>query len=551
MVRILCPGLSPDGLSFGMQQKGSGDNLSTYPYHSARAVVVGSRGAVATAQPQAALAGMEMLLKGGSAGDAAVAMAAALTVLEPTSNGLGSDAFALVWADKPIGLNASGRSPRDLDLTALPREGIYPQQGWLPVTVPGAVSGWVALWRRFGKLDLSQVLAPAIRYAGEGFALSPVVARSWRRAFASYQGLPEPLRQSFYNQFFPAGFTPKPGAIFRSPDLAHSLNEIAESEGESFYRGRLAAEIADFAAASGGYLTRGDLAAHQAEWVEPLALDYRDCTVYELPPNGQGVAALEALGILAGFDPGRFPRDSVESFHLQIEAMKLALADATRHVADPAYMTIAPEQLLAPAYLASQRERIDSEALDIAPEGPGGGTVYLAAADGEIAVSFIQSNFAGFGSGVVVPETGIALQNRGACFSLAPGHPNVAAPNKRPYHTIIPGFLAREGQPWGPFGVMGGMMQPQGHLQVVVNLVDYGLNPQAALDAPRFKIDGDKVWLEAAVPVHVALGLADLGHTVVLSPEAAPFGRGQVILRQGQVWVAGSEPRADGVALAW
>lgn len=533
-----------------MQQKAPGD-LTIYPYHSSRRVVVGSRGAVATAQPQAALAGMEMLLKGGSAADAAVAMAAALTVLEPTSNGLGSDAFALVWAGQPLGLNASGRSPKNLDLAALPQGGTYPQQGWLPVTVPGAVSGWIALWRRFGKLALSEVLAPAIRYAGEGFALSPVVARNWRRALAAYQGLPEPLRQSFYAQFFPTGFSAEPGAIFRSPALANSLTEIAQSEGESFYRGRLAGEIAGFAAASGGYLTRADLAAHQAQWVEPLALNYRDCTVYELPPNGQGVAALEALGILAGFDLGHFSRDSVESFHLQIEAMKLALADAAQHLADPAYMTIDPEQLMAPAYLAAQRDQIGGKALEISPAGPGGGTVYLAAADGEIAVSFIQSNFAGFGSGVVVPGTGISLQNRGACFSLEAGHPNLVAPGKRPYHTIMPGFLVREGQPWGPFGVMGGMMQPQGHLQVVVNLVDYGLNPQAALDAPRFKFEAGKVWLEAAVPTHVAQGLADLGHSVVLSAEPSPFGRGQIILRQGQAWAAGSEPRADGLALAW
>lgn len=523
-------------------------------YPSMRQVMIGQRGAVATSQPQAALAGMEMLLAGGNAADAAIAMAAALAVLEPTSNGLGSDAFALVWDGSDLkGLNASGKSPSILDTSLIFGQPALPELGWLPVTVPGAISGWMDLWRRYGKMPFGELLAPAIRYAEEGFALTPGIARDWARSAARFQDLPHALRASFFDCFFPQGFKPKAGAIYRNPPQARTLREIAQTEGKSFYQGALAQKTASFARKTGGFLSFEDLTAHEPLWVEPLSIPYGEYTVYELPPNGQGLAALLALGILSGLGVSRHPRESSQSYHLQIEAMKLALADARAYICDPQILPIKPERFLDLAYLADRRACIGDRAMTLANPGhPRGGTVYLAAADGNLMVSFIQSNYQGFGSGVVIPGTGIALQNRGACFSLDPCHPNAAAPGKRPFHTIIPGFLARNGKPLGPFGVMGGPMQPQGHLQVIVNMADYGMNPQAALDAPRWRfLEGSRVLLESSVPRHVALDLADMGHEVEMSPEASDFGRGQIILQEEGVFFAGSEPRADGMALTW
>ena len=516
--------------------------------------MIGKRGAVATSQPQAVLAGMEMLLKGGNAADAAIAMAVALTVLEPVSNGIGSDAFAIVWDGKAVGLNASGRSPLGLDVHALEGCPVYPELGWPSVTVPGAVSAWIALWRRYGSLSLRRVFAPAIRYADEGFAITPHIARVWAKEALRFSSLPQALQGPFFSTFFPDGFEPKPGATFRNPDQARTLREIAATEGESFYRGRLASKMASFSEMTGGFLSTKDLATHEPLWVNPLSLDYRGLTVYELPPNGQGLAALLALGILSPFELQRYPRESAESYHIQIEAMKLALADVRRCIADPAIMTLDASSLLEPARIAQRASLIGENAIPLAEPGPSyqGGTVYLAAADGELMVSFIQSNYQGFGSGVVVPGTGIALQNRGACFSLETGHPNCVAPGKRPYHTIMPGFLALDGKPLGPFGVMGGPMQPQGHLQVVVNLADYGMSPQTALDAPRWKfLDGSRVLLESSVPRLIALALADKGHTIEMSAEPSHFGKGQAILKEHGAFFAGSDPRADGLALAW
>ncbi|HBB31466.1 MAG TPA: gamma-glutamyltransferase [Cyanobacteria bacterium UBA9273] len=527
-------------------------NLTHYPYPSTRRVILGQRCAAATSQPLATLAGMEMFWAGGNAVDAALAMAIALTVVEPTSNGIGSDAFALVWDGQLHGLNASGRSPQNLTLEHFAGRDRVPAQGWLPVTVPGAVSAWRALWQRWGKLPFEQLFAPAIRYAQEGFPVSPVTARAWKRAEAVYLPLEGREFEPFKAVFFPSDRAPKVGEVWYSEPHATTLTSIAQSGGESFYRGELAYAIANFAANTGGVLTAADLAAHQADWVAPLSTNYRHLSVWEIPPNTQGIATLIALNILEGFPLCRYPRESAESYHLQIEAMKLAFADVHRYVADPQFMDVAVEQLLDKAYGQQRRQLIGEQAIPLAEPGlPQGGTVYLAAADGELMVSLIQSNFQGFGSGILIPGTGIALQNRGVAFSLEANHPNQVAPAKRSYHTIIPGFLTQNGQPLGPFGVMGGHMQPQGHLQVVVNLADYGMNPQAALDAPRWQfLAGKRVLLEQTVPRSVALALAERGHDIQICADGAEFGKGQIILRDKGVLVAGSEPRGDGLALA-
>lgn len=526
-------------------------DLTHYPYPSRRHVVLGRRGAVATSQPLAALAGMEMLLKGGSAVDAAIAMAACLTVVEPTSNGIGGDLFAQVWDGRLHGLNASGKSPLALTPERVP-EGGMPERGWLPVTVPGAVSGWRALHERWGRLPFAEVLAPAIRYAEEGFPVGPETARAWRRAEGVYLPLQRPEFRPFQEVFFPGGRAPRAGEVWHSPLHARTLREIAESYGESLYRGPLAEAIAGFSEATGGLLTREDLAAHSPEWVEPLAYTYRGLTVHELPPNGQGLAALLALALLEGFD---LRLEDPFSYHLQIEAMRLALADAFRYVADPRFLELPPQALLAADYVAERRRLIGERALpQVLPGLRPEGTVYLAAADGEVMVSLIQSNYQGFGSGILIPGTGIALQNRGLGFSLEEGHPNRVGPGKRPYHTIIPGFLTQEGKPLGPFGVMGGYMQPQGHVQVVLALAQ-GLNPQAALDRPRWQVvpgqGRDEVLLEPGISQATALFLKELGHRVRYEAEYGLFGRGQVVLRHGEALLAASDPRAEGLALAW
>ncbi|MBF2001045.1 MAG: gamma-glutamyltransferase family protein [Synechococcales cyanobacterium M58_A2018_015] len=526
-------------------------SLTAYPYPGARRVVLGRNYAAATSQPLATLAGMEMFWAGGNAVDAAVAMAIALTVVEPTSNGIGSDAFALVWDGQLHGLNASGRSPQGLPIDAFAEFEQVPSLGWLPVTVPGAVSAWRALWQRWGKLPFEQVFGPAIRYAEQGFPVSPETARAWRAAELVFGARTDPALQPFKQAFFPNGRAPRAGAIWGSPAHAATLREIAATEGESFYRGSLATQMAEFAMATGGWLSVEDLAAHQVQWVQPISTDYRDLTVWEIPPNGQGIAALMALNLLEGVELSRYPRESVMSLHWQIEAMKLAFADVHQHVADPDWMRVQATDLLSKAYAERRRALIQHQAMLAQADLPTSDTVYLAAADQNLMVSLIQSNFEGFGSGILIPGTGIALQNRGVGFQLDPQHPNCVAPGKRPFHTIIPGFLTQGKQPLGPFGVMGGHMQPQGHVQVVVNLVDYGLNPQAALDAPRWQFaSGKTVWLEPAVPPSVVLELMERGHDVQLVAEPRLFGKGQMILRQDEVLVAASEPRADGLALA-
>ncbi|WP_199711069.1 gamma-glutamyltransferase family protein [Tessaracoccus antarcticus] len=445
------------------------------------------RGAVATSQPLAAEAGLGILRAGGNAVDAAVAMAACLPVVEPCSNGLGSDAFALVWdGDHLHGLNGSGRAPASASASRLRDRGLttMPVWGWEAVTVPGAVRAWADLHRRFGRLSFSDVMEPAIALATEGFALSGVVAWGWHRGVAAAAArASEPSAAGFAPLFAPGGRAPEVGEVWRSPEMAATLTAIAASSGEDFYTGGLGARMVAFARATDGSLTAGDLAGHTSEWVQPISARYRDHEVWEVPPNGQGIAALIALNVLDGFTP-----DEAADWHRQIESVKMALADTHALLGDPAVVDVPVEALLSAGHAARRRASIGARALaPVAVDPRASDTVYLCAADGDgMMVSFIQSNFHGFGAQVVVPGTGISLQNRGAGFSLEPGHPNELAPGKRPFHTVIPGFLTRGGAPVGPFGVMGGHMQAQGHVQVVLHTVDGGDDPQTALGRPRW-----------------------------------------------------------------
>ena len=527
-----------------------------FPFPSQRMPVIACNGIVATSQPLAAQAGLMMLQKGGNAVDAAIATAVALTVLEPTSNGIGSDAFALVWDGSRLhGLNASGRAPAALQAAHLRAQGYtkMPSDGWIPVTVPGAPAAWGDLLERFGRLPLDEVMAPAIAYAVEGYGVSPIVANNWARSAKRFLANKDPALAHWAETFTKNGRTPNVGERWASPDHAHTLRTLAKQGIRDFYEGEIADKIASFAQATGGLLNADDLAAHHNRWVEPIYTTYRGHEIWEIPPNGQGLAALIALAILEGSDLPNHPYGSVESLHLQIEAMKLAFADAYRYIADPEKVDVPVKGLLDPAYIASRRELIGPQARQPEPGNPPrGGTVYLCAADRDgMMVSYIQSNYMGFGSGIVVPGTGIALQNRGECFSLEEGHPNEAAGRQRSYHTIIPSFLTRGGQPVGPFGVMGGYMQPQGHIQVALGTIDYNFNPQAVLDAPRWQVTGGLgVSLEPNFSEKIQHALAARGHEVQMASEG--FGRGQIIWRLDEgVMVAGSDLRADGAAVGW
>ncbi|HEX6291698.1 MAG TPA: gamma-glutamyltransferase family protein [Herpetosiphonaceae bacterium] len=533
-------------------------DFSTLPYPSARQPLFATHGVVATSQPLAAQAGLAMLRQGGNAVDAAIATAAALTVLEPTSNGIGGDAFALVWDGVRLhGLNGSGRAPAALTLDAVRRHGhiAMPTRGWLPVTVPGAPAAWRDLHKRFGKLRFSMLLEPAISYAEQGYPVSPVLARYWNRAEQAYRGNTEVEFSGWAATFAPAGRAPQAGEIWRSLDHARTLSLIGESQADDFYRGVTAQTTARFAAQTGGLLTADDLARHASTWVDPISTSYRGYDVWEIPPNGQGLTALIALNLLEGFPLDRFPRESVQSYHLQIEAIKLAFADAQRYIADPERVPVPTEALLSKEYANQRRTLINERALEPESGDPlRGGTVYLCTADGDgMMVSMIQSNYMGFGSGIVVPGSGIALQNRGAGFTLQAGHPNQVEPGKRPFHTIIPGFLTRQGTAIGPFGVMGGHMQPQGHVQMIVNTIDYGLSPQASLDAPRwYWAQGRAIEVEAGVDQEIVQQLREQGHAVTVSQEAGTFGRGQIIWRlPSGAYVAGSDGRTDGAAVGY
>jgi len=522
------------------------------PYPSRRVPLL-ARNIVSTSQPLAAQAGLRMLLAGGNAVDAALASAITLTVVEPTGNGVGSDAFAIVWDGQGLhGLNASGRSPAGWTRDRFAGMAKMPQRGWESVTVPGAVSAWLALSDRFGRLPFADLFAPAIGYARDGFALSPTIARLWEIGAGLLHDQP-----GFADNFMPGGRVPKAGEIYRNEGLARTLEAIAATKGADFYTGELARRIVAASADNGGAMSLDDLADHRADWCGTISASYGDVALHEIPPNGQGIAASMALGMLAHTDIESHAPDSAQSMHLQIEAMKIALADAEAHVADPAAMKFGPGALLDPGYLKARAALISADAAGDPGAGAptAGGTVYVTAADASgMMVSYIQSNYAGFGSGVVVPGTGIHMQNRGIGFTTEAGHPNEVGPRKRPFHTIIPGFLMRGDQPQMSFGVMGGPMQAQGHLQMVIRTVLHGQNPQAASDAPRWRVvRGRRVAVEWEMPEETVDALTALGHEVVReTPDSAfGFGGAQLIWRDGDGYIAGSDHRKDGCAVGF
>lgn len=523
-----------------------------YPYPSKRHVVYAKNGMVCAGNPTATAAGLQTLMKGGNAVDAAVTVAATLPVSEPTGNGLGADCFAIIWyKGKLYGINGSGPAPKALTIDALKARGHekIPSYGVEPIDVPGAVAGWVAMHERFGRMEFKDVLAPAISYAENGFPVSPNISRLWEEAwtiYGKYRDRPE--FQGWFDTFAKADGWYRPGEMFRNPDIAKSLRLIAETRDEAFYKGELAGRMDDFFKKHNGFLTGDDLAAYKPEWVDPISVNYHSYDVWELPPNGHGITVLMALQILKGFEFGA--RDDVETLHRQIEAMKLAMVDTAMHVAEPSAMKVTVEQLLSEDYAAKRRALIGTEAIMPAAGDPGTpSTVYFCCADGEgNMVSMIQSNFRGFGSGIVVPGTSISLNDRAENFKFDPNHVNALEGGKRPYHTIIPAFLTKDGDAVGPFGIMGGWMQPQAHVQVVQNMIDWHLNPQQALDAPRWQwVGGKNVEVEQDTPNHLVRLLQRRGHNIIVQPDPYHMGRGQMILRdKNGVLCGATEKRTDG-----
>ena len=528
------------------------------PYRTIRSPVM-ARNIVSTSQPLASQAGLRMLYQGGNAVDAAIATAAAMTIVEPVSNGLGSDNFALVWAEGQLhGLNASGVAPAAWNPDYFERRhgGVIPERGWDAVTTPGAVAGWVALSERFGKLPFADLLEPAIELAERGHAVAQIVSDKWARQLPVLQDQP-----GFAEVFMPYGRAPAPGERFVFTAAGKTLRAIADSKGEAFYRGEIAHRLAAHAGAHGGSMTEADLASYRPEWVEPISKDYAGFTVHEMPPNGQGIAALMALGMLDKLDLAAHPIDSVVSQHLQIEAMKLAFADTYRWVAQESFMRhVSTADLLSDVYLSERVRLIDPLRASHFQHGtpPRGGTIYLSAADESgMMVSLIQSSYMGFGSGIVVPGIGVSLQNRGKGFTLESGHPNQVLGGKRPFHTIIPGFLTRGGQPQMAFGVMGGNMQPQGHLQALVRMLTHCQQPQAACDAPRWKVGaGLSIDCEPTMDPALVQGLRDRGHQVEAHGDTyMDFGAGQFVWRLSDDlddgYVAASDSRRDGHAAGY
>ena len=529
------------------------------PYSSTRLPVF-ARNIVSTSHPLAAQAGLRMLWRGGNAVDAAIAAAAVLTIVEPVSCGLGSDAFCILWDGQQLhGLNASGRAPQAWTPEYFQRK--YgdnpmnpPKRGIDSVTVPGAVASWVALSERFGKLPFEDLMQPAIEIAERGFLLSVVVQEKWAAPVEELKNQP-----GFAQAFLPHGRAPEVGELFQFAAAAKGLQAIGKTKGQAFYGGEIAEALERFSNANGGSLKASDFAAYQAEWVTPISMDYRGHTLHEIPPNGQGIAALIALGILDNFDLAALQRDGVDSQHVQIEAMKLAFADVYRYVAEASSMEVTAAQLLDKSYLKERAKLIDMQrAQDFKAGNPAkGGTIYLTAADENgMMVSFIQSNYMGFGSGCVEPTYGISLQNRGHAFAVRPGglNPaNLVAPGKRPFHTIIPAFLTKDGQTVMSYGVMGANMQPQGHVQTLVRMLDYAQNPQAACDAPRWRYnEGLVINVEAGMDAHTVQGLQARGHAMeVINDSYQDFGSGQFIWRMGDPkvhgYVAASDSRRDGL----
>tara|TARA_R110002072_G_scaffold64_4_gene332 strand:- start:19479 stop:21080 length:1602 start_codon:yes stop_codon:yes gene_type:complete len=530
-----------------MSQPGASLNWET-PYPSNRSPVF-AENIVATSQPLATQAGLSALKQGGNAVDAAVAAAITLTVVEPNNNGIGSDAFAILWDGKSLqGLNASGKSPGGWSAEHFSKYEAMPSLGWDAVTVPGAVSAWVELSRKFGKLPFVQLFESAIHYAENGYQVGPKSGFYWKLAEQRYRNYPEFLR-TFMNN----GTAPRVGEMMTLPDHGKTLRSIAESEGEAFYRGTLAEAMVADSNAQDGVLTLEDLASHEAQWVGTICQQFEETELHEIPPNGQGLMALIALGIAKHLDLGRFDPDSADAIHLQVESMRLAYAEVERHLADSRYMTrVTVDALLDPEYLQARARSIDLSNAHPNPTalGTSADTVYLTTADSNgMMVSLIQSNYRGFGSGIVVPGTGISLQNRGNGFTLEAGHPNQVAGGKRPFHTIIPGFVMHRGQPSLSFGVMGGHMQAQGHLQMLLRVYLWHQNPQAASDAPRWHLsENGTLNLEPGTPVEVADALEARGHKLKLDDHESLFGGAQLIYRMERGYCAGSDHRKEGLA---
>lgn len=531
----------------------------TFP--SRRSNVVARNGLVATSQPLAAQAGLEVLQAGGNAVDAAIATVASLCVLEPCSTGIGGDAFALIWSAKEkklYGINASGPAPEKLTADYVRAQGHdkFPALGALAVTVPGSLRGWELALNQFGSMGLDVLLKRPIQYAREGYAVSELIAAAWSRSEEKMSTHPDSKRV-----WLPGGKAPRAAGIFKNPEFAQTLQTIAEEGYDVFYAGEIGRQIAQCVQDVGGFLTQDDLVNYQAEWVEPISIEYRDgYAFHEIPPNGQGLTALLALNIAKGYDVREMGYGTADYTHMMMEAIKLAFADAYAYIADPKKADIPLKGLLSDSYTAERRALIHMDnALMPHPGQPQvhGDTVYLTVADGEgNMVSWIQSLYMGFGSGLTAGTTGVQLQNRGANFSLEEGHPNEAAGGKRPYHTIIPGFITKDGQAWSSFGVMGGFMQPQGHLQVGSNLVDFGMSPQAALDAPRFNWQHDKLFaLENGFSSEIVDAMASRGHELMSQEDAGRlhYGGGQIIVRDPEtgVLIGGSEPRNDGAAVGF
>jgi gamma-glutamyltranspeptidase/glutathione hydrolase len=536
---------------------------------ASRSEVIARHGMAATSQPLATQIALDILKNGGSAVDAAIAANAALGLMEPTGCGIGGDLFAIVWDAEQgelTGLNASGRSPRSLTLQHFRDLGMsrIPYLGPLTVSVPGAVDGWYELHDRYGRLPMTELLAPAIRYAEEGFPVTEFIAHLWQQNIESRKEYP-----GVQEVFMPGGEAPRTGDVFRNPALANTYRMIAEGGRDAFYRGEIASQIDAYMAEQGGYLTADDLAAHTSEWVSPVSANYRGYDVYELPPNGQGIVALQMLNILEGFDIRSMGFGSREYLHTLIEAKKLAYEDRAKYYADPDFYNFPADRLLSDGYAEERRSLIDpGKAAQTYPAGDAvlenGDTIYLTVADsdGNI-VSLIQSNYGDLGSGMTPAELGFQLQNRGQLFSLEEGHANVYEPGKRPFHTIIPAFVLKDGKPWLSFGVMGGSMQPQAHAQIIVNLVDFDMNIQEAGDAPRMRhsgssqptdqvmTDGGTVYLESGIPAAVREELRAMGHDI--SDGRASMGGYQAIMRDDDrdVYFGASESRKDGQAAGY
>jgi gamma-glutamyltranspeptidase/glutathione hydrolase len=529
-----------------------------YQFPSRRSNIVARNGLVATSQPLAAQAGLDILKAGGNAIDAAIATIATLCVVEPTTTGIGGDAFALIWIAKEqklVGINASGPAPAGLTTDLLRQQGHQkmPTLGPYTVTVPGSLRGWQLALERYGTKSLEQLLARPIQYARDGFPVSQYISRIWGYSAEKMSVYPDSKRV-----WLPAGRAPQPAELFRNPEFAQTLQLLANDGFDTFYGGAIGRQIADCVQSAGGVLTQEDLINYQAEWVEPISTNYQGYTFHEIPPNGQGLTALLALNIASGFDLPAMGYGTADYYHTLIEAIKLAFADAHTYIADPTHAPIPLAGLLSQAYTQERQSLINQQQAQIPQHGyppQHGDTVYLTVADSEgNMISWIQSLYMGFGSGLTAGTTGIQLQNRGANFSLIEGHPNEVAPGKRPYNTIIPGFITKDGRPFSSFGVMGGFMQPQGHLQVGINLVQFGMDPQAALDAPRFNWLHDlKVMLETSTDLDVHEALAKRGHELAPRDQPMYFGAGQVIVRDPDtgVLIGGSEPRNDGAAVGY